>query len=318
MTENEKKVTVKELVTEQLQKKNSPDFEGMLVIRKEAGYTSHDVVARLRRILGMRRIGHTGTLDPMAVGVLPVLLGKATRLTTLLEDRVKTYETVVRLGLTTDTQDISGTVLRESPVMTDREQVMAAAQSFEGDQLQVPPMYSALKVDGRKLYELAREGITVERKARPVTFYRIEMLWCELPLAAFSVTCSKGTYIRTFCHDLGDKLGCGACMQELTRTAVGDFDLSHAFTLSQVEEAAGQGRVGEMIVGLEKVLGEYPGRQTIPEADRLLLNGNSVPFEMVSCSTCEDEKIRLSTSGGKFCGIYRLDENRYCPVKMFI
>ncbi len=296
----------------------SAEYEGVLVIRKEAGYTSHDVVAKLRRILGMRRIGHTGTLDPGAVGVLPVLLGRATRLTTLLEDRKKTYETVVRLGIATDTQDISGNVLCECPVRADGELVRKAALSFEGEQLQIPPMYSALKVDGRRLYELAREGRTIERKARPVTFYQIRMLWCELPLAAFSVTCSKGTYIRTFCHDLGEKLGCGACMQELTRTAVGDFDLTHAFTLAQVEEAAAAGRAGELIIGLEKVLDVYPRRLTSPEGDRLLLNGNSLPLSMVPGGTCADEKIRLCTSGGVFCGIYRQDQERYYPDKMFI
>ena len=191
------------------------DFQGIIVIHKEKGFTSHDVVAKLRGILHMKKIGHTGTLDPDATGVLPVALGKGTKLVDLLTDKEKTYEAVLHLGIDTDTQDMSGTVLEEKPVNVTEEEVRKVLKSFVGEQLQIPPMYSALKVNGKKLYELAREGKTVERKARPVCFYEIEPLEFHLPLVKIRVTCSKGTYIRTLCHDIGEKLGCGGCMEEL-------------------------------------------------------------------------------------------------------
>lgn len=197
------------------------DFQGIIVIHKEKGFTSHDVVAKLRGILHMKKIGHTGTLDPDATGVLPVALGKGTKLVDLLTDKEKTYEAVLHLGIDTDTQDMSGTVLEEKPVNVTEEEVRKVLKSFVGEQLQVPPMYSALKVNGKKLYELAREGKTVERKARPVCFYEIEPLEFHLPLVKIRVTCSKGTYIRTLCHDIGEKLGCGGCMEELLRSRVG-------------------------------------------------------------------------------------------------
>ena len=185
------------------------EWNGVINIYKEAGFTSHDVVAKLRGILHQKKIGHTGTLDPDAEGVLPVCLGKATRLCDMLTDHEKEYEAVLRLGVSTDTQDSSGTILCEKPVAVSEEEVRACIVSFLGEQMQIPPMYSALKVNGKKLYELARAGIEVERKARPVTFYEIEVLAMELPLVRIRVRCSRGTYIRTLCHDIGEKLGCG-------------------------------------------------------------------------------------------------------------
>ena len=196
-------------------------MDGIIVIRKEKGYTSHDVVAKLRGILSMKKIGHTGTLDPEAEGVLPVALGKGTRLVDMLTDKEKTYEAVLRLGVVTDTQDMTGTVLEEHPVHVTEEQIQDTVNGFLGEQMQVPPMYSALKVNGKKLYELAREGKTVERKARPVFFYGIEIQKIALPLIKLTVTCSKGTYIRTLCNDIGEALGCGGCMESLVRTKVG-------------------------------------------------------------------------------------------------
>ena len=195
------------------------DFQGIIVIHKEKGFTSHDVVAKLRGILHMKKIGHTGTLDPDAEGVLPVALGKATRLVDMITDKEKTYEAVMRLGVVTDTQDMSGTVLSQTTELSvTEEELCTVVSSFVGDYMQVPPMYSALKVNGKKLYELAREGKTVERKPRPVHFYEIEILDISFPLVRFRVTCSKGTYIRTLCNDIGEKLGCGGCMEKLLRT----------------------------------------------------------------------------------------------------
>ncbi len=184
-------------------------FDGIININKEKGYTSHDVVARLRGILGQKKIGHTGTLDPDAVGVLPVCLGKATKLCDLLTDKEKTYQTVLLLGTETDTQDISGQVLRECAVTADPAKICACIQSFQGEIMQIPPMYSACKVQGKRLYELAREGIQVERKPRPVQIHHITVIDMASPRVFMEVTCSKGTYIRTLCHDIGQKLGCG-------------------------------------------------------------------------------------------------------------
>ena len=186
---------------------------------KKKGFTSHDVVAKLRGIVGQKKIGHTGTLDPDATGVLPVCLGKATKLCDLLTDKNKTYEAVLLLGKTTDTQDITGEVLEEKVNRgTDRRKVREAIEGFIGDYEQIPPMYSALKVNGKKLYELAREGKVIERKARPVKILDIQILEIDLPKVRMEVSCSKGTYIRTLCHDIGEKLGCGGCMESLIRT----------------------------------------------------------------------------------------------------
>nr|WP_294678275.1 tRNA pseudouridine(55) synthase TruB [uncultured Blautia sp.] len=293
-------------------------MDGILVIRKEKGYTSHDVVAKLRGILHMKKIGHTGTLDPDAEGVLPVALGRGTRLVELLTEKQKTYETVLHLGVVTDTQDMTGTVLETKPVNVTEEQVREAAASFVGDKLQIPPMYSALKVNGRKLYELAREGKTVERKPRPVTFYEIRILDMQLPKVRLSVTCSKGTYIRTLCHDIGEKLGCGGAMEELLRTRSGNFTLEESMTLSQVEEAVKDGTIEEKLVSIEDVLSGYPAVYATGEGDRLLQNGNPLTETLVEKSIRE-KNVRMYRSSGKFTGIYGWDERKekYVPVRMF-
>ena len=293
-------------------------MDGILVIRKEKGYTSHDVVAKLRGILHMKKIGHTGTLDPDAEGVLPVALGRGTRLVELLTEKQKTYETVLHLGVVTDTQDMTGTVLETKPVNVTEEQVREAAASFVGDKLQIPPMYSALKVNGRKLYELAREGKTVERKPRPVTFYEIRILDMQLPKVRLSVTCSKGTYIRTLCHDIGEKLGCGGAMEELLRTRSGNFTLEESMTLSQVEEAVKDGTIEEKLVSIEDVLSGYPAVYATGEGDRLLQNGKPLTEALVEKSIRE-KNVRMYRSSGKFTGIYGWDERKekYVPVRMF-
>lgn len=294
-------------------------MDGIIVIRKEKGYTSHDVVARLRGILHMKKIGHTGTLDPEAEGVLPVALGKATRLVDMITEKEKTYEAVMRLGVVTDTQDMTGTVLRQEEITVTPEETEEALASFVGEQMQIPPMYSALKVNGKKLYELAREGKTVERKARPVHFFEIRLLEMELPLVRFRVTCSKGTYIRTLCHDIGEKLGCGAAMESLLRTQVGRFELKDSLTLSQVEEAVADGTVEEKILGIEEALKEYPGVFCTKTGDRLLANGNPLDQNFVS-EVSKEGWIRMHFSDGSFAGIYQWDERRgrYYPVKMFL
>ncbi len=209
-------------------------INGIINVHKEKGYTSHDVVAKLRGIVKQKKIGHTGTLDPDATGVLPVCLGSATKLCDVLTDKRKEYVAEVLLGVTTDTQDLSGTVLTEKEVTVTEEEVIKVVQDFVGDYEQIPPMYSALKINGTKLYELAREGKTVERKARPVTFYEIEIMEMNLPKIKIRVNCSKGTYIRTLCYDIGEALGCGAAMASLIRTKSGQFDIATALTLDEI------------------------------------------------------------------------------------
>lgn len=294
------------------------EYQGIIVIRKEKGFTSHDVVAKLRGILHMKKIGHTGTLDPDAVGVLPVALGKGTKLVDLITDKEKTYEAVLHLGITTDTQDMSGTVLEEKPVNATEEQVRETIAGFVGEQMQIPPMYSALKINGKKLYELAREGKTVERKARPVCFYQIEVLDIQLPVVQIRVTCSKGTYIRTLCHDIGQKLGCGGCMEQLLRTRVGRFSLEESHTLSEVEQAVAEGTVCKWIYPVENVLAEYPKIQADSYGDRLLQNGNPLSENLVD-EQHKEGWVRMYASNGNFTGIFQWDEKKkkYYPVKMF-
>ncbi len=210
-------------------------INGIINVYKEKGYTSHDVVAKLRGILKQKRIGHTGTLDPEAEGVLPVCLGRATRVCDMLTEKDKVYEAVLLLGKTTDTQDMTGTVLEEKQVTCSSGEVLEAIAGFTGTQEQIPPMYSALKVNGKKLCDLARAGIEVERKPREITVFSIRVLKEELPEVQMQVHCSKGTYIRTLCHDIGQKLGCGGCMKSLLRTRVAEFELKDAVRLAEIE-----------------------------------------------------------------------------------
>ena len=297
-------------------------YHGMINVYKEPGYTSHDVVARLRGILKQKKIGHTGTLDPAAQGVLPVCLGTATKLCDMLTDRSKTYQTVMLLGAVTDTQDTTGTILNENRGMAetlDEEKIRNIAEGFVGPYSQIPPMYSALKVDGKKLYELAREGKTVERKPRTVYFREISILEMKLPLVRISVTCSKGTYIRTLCHDIGQKLGCGGCMEELLRTRSGQFALADSLTLDQIQTLTDQGEIEKHLIGIEEILGEHPVLFGRKMADRLLKNGNPVT-EALTEGSYRDGWVRMYTSEGEFIGIYQWHQasETYRPVKMFL
>ena len=293
-------------------------ISGILNIKKEAGFTSHDVVAKLRGIVHQKKIGHTGTLDPDATGVLPVCLGKATKLCDIIGDWDKTYEAVLLLGKETDTEDTSGKILEEKEVTVTEEEIQNIILSFQGTYDQIPPMYSAKKVNGKKLYELAREGKTVERKARPVCFYEIEPLEIHLPLVKIRVTCSKGTYIRTLCHDVGEKLGCGGCMEELLRTKVGRFSLEESHTLSEVQAAMEEGTIQDQIYPAEQVLADYPAVYADSYGDRLLLNGNPLSENLVSPQHKEGW-VRMYASDKTFTGIFQWDKGKkkYYPVKMF-
>lgn len=289
-------------------------IHGVLNIYKEKGYTSHDVVAKLRGIVGQKKIGHTGTLDPDAVGVLPVCLGKATKLCDMLTDKNKTYETVLLFGKTTDTQDISGTVLaeKETDHLTNSE-VEQAIQSFVGAYMQVPPMYSALKVNGKKLYELARAGIEVERKARPVTIFAIQIKEICLPRVRMEVSCSKGTYIRTLCHDIGEKLGCGACMEELIRTKVSRFELTDSLTLAQVHTLKEEGRLKEIVIPVDAMLQEYDAVTLQEKYQSFAYNGNTFfPRHLENHPVLsDDKKVRVYDKNGRFIAIYTFQKEKH-------
>lgn len=302
-------------------------MNGIINVYKEAGFTSHDVVAKLRGITKQKKIGHTGTLDPDAEGVLPVCLGNATKLCGLLSEKEKTYKAVLLLGQTTDTQDVSGKVLSVSEVKAEENEVQKTIESFLGDYDQIPPMYSALKVGGKKLYELAREGKEVERSARRVRILDIRIEWIRLPEVCFTVTCSSGTYIRTLCQDIGEKLGCGGCMKSLLRTRVDRFKLEDSLKLSQLEALMQEGRLEEELLSVDQVFENCPAVFMKPEADKLVYNGN--PFadgqikELPEVEEKElEERVRVYDSQGRFIGLYRRElrdkEGCFRPVKMFL
>lgn len=304
-------------------------YHGILNVYKEAGYTSHDVVARLRGICKQKKIGHTGTLDPDAVGVLPVCIGNATKLSDMLTDRQKEYVADFRLGVTTDTQDISGRILEEREVLVSPSQVREAVFSFLGDSLQVPPMYSALKVGGKKLCDLARAGKEVERRPRPVTIYSIELLREEHPDYTIRVSCSKGTYIRTLCHDVGELLGCGGVMTGLKRTRVGEFWIEQAYTLEELQKLSESGELGKVLLPVEYMFRALPGFKAGREDYRALRNGNQLNFRTAgvlregkgaNLPFSEGQEFRMYSHENIFYGIYRYDEVRglLVPVKMFL
>lgn len=296
---------------------------GIINIYKEAGFTSHDVVAKLRGIVKQKKIGHTGTLDPDATGVLPVCLGNATKLCDMLTDKSKEYEACMLLGVTTDTQDMSGKIITEQQVNCTEEEAKQAVLSFIGGYDQIPPMYSAIKVNGKKLYELARNGIEIERKPRHVDIPHIEILACSLPEIRFRVSCSKGTYIRALCADIGDKLGCGAAMKSLKRTRVGVFAIEEAWKLSEVERMVAEGKLLEHVIAPDKVFIEYPKVKVMPVFDKALANGNKLRLNQVNfekeMTLQEGEMLRVYSSKDVFTGVYTYvsEERSLKPYKMF-
>lgn len=294
-------------------------MDGLINIYKEKGFTSHDVVAKMRGILRMKKIGHTGTLDPDATGVLPVCVGKGTRLCSLLENHDKTYRAVLLLGMETDTQDVTGQILAEKPVCVTEEQVLEALPAFRGKIMQIPPMYSALKVNGKKLYEYAREGKVIEREARPVEIYELTVEKIDLPRITMTVSCSKGTYIRTLCHDIGQALGCGGCMESLVRTRVGDFHLEQAITLKELEAKRDAGELDSCLVTVEQIFSGLPAVTTRKQYDVLIHNGNRVSGNMLE-TVPQEKQVRMYDSSGLFTGIYEWDpvKKDYKPLKMFL
>jgi tRNA pseudouridine55 synthase len=299
-------------------------FDGIINVYKEKGYTSHDVVAKMRGILKMKKIGHTGTLDPDAEGVLPVCVGKATKLVDLITDKDKTYKAVCKLGITTDTQDITGKVIKTAAVTVGQSELLKAIDRYIGEYLQLPPMYSAIKVNGKKLYELARQGKEVERERRLVVIKRIELIDYNVDEQEFTVLveCGKGTYIRTLLHDIGETLGCGAAMKRLTRTAVGAFRVEEALKLSKIEELVREDGLLPYIVKVEEVFSHYPRLIVKSEFNSLLRNGNILTSEHVHMPhpMAVADTVRVYDSEEHFIGLYAYlsEEERYKPLKMFL
>lgn len=285
-------------------------MDGVLNIYKEKGYTSHDVVAVVRKTIHQKKVGHTGTLDPDAEGVLPICVGKATRIADDIMAERKVYRTIMTLGVTTDTEDATGEVLEEIPVVFDEKKIKEAVDSFIGEIEQIPPMYSAIKINGKKLYELAREGKEVARKPRKITIYDIKIKQFLPPnQVEMDVFCSKGTYIRTLCADIGKKLGCGGHMASLLRVASGDFMVEQAITLSQLKQFVEENRMDEILISIDTVLKHYNKVIVKERGKKLLYNGCKIYsyfFEQTKDPLICGEKILGYDSDNQFIGIFEI------------
>ncbi len=304
-------------------------FDGVINIYKEKGFTSFDVVAKLRGILKQKKIGHTGTLDPDAEGVLVVCLGKATKLCDVLTDKNKCYKATMQLGITTDTEDSSGMVQSKSDVTVSEEQVREAILSFVGEYDQIPPMYSAIKINGKKLYELARQGKVIEREPRRVAVHEIQIESIDLPYVRFMVSCSKGTYIRSLCRDIGAKLGCGAIMEALVRTEVNAekfgavFTLDKAMKLSDVERAVEDGTISSHILPIDQMFPHLLHYTVTNAANSRLLNGNLLSrqdFAEDVSDPADGEQVLVYDKDGTFKAIYRYQQDNgvWKADKMFL
>lgn len=283
-------------------------MDGIVIVDKPQGWTSQDVTARLRRVFGTRRIGHGGTLDPMATGVLPVFVGRATRAVEFFEHAEKTYETVLRLGITTDTEDMTGTVLTEENVSFTEEQLQETLAAFRGEILQVPPMYSALKVNGQKLCDLARKGKTVERQPRPITIHELTLVERGENTLRLQVRCSKGTYIRTLCKDIGEKLGCGGCMESLRRVAAGEYTVDEAVplqTLLDTEEPE------KYLRDVDTMFRNYPAVTLTANQETRCRNGNAFSVSLAPGT------YRAYSQDGEFLMLAKVDGGVMSTIKSF-
>ena len=283
-------------------------MNGIVIIDKPQEWTSQDVTARLRRVFNTRRIGHGGTLDPMATGVLPVFVGRATRGVEFFEHAEKTYETVLRLGLTTDTEDVTGTVLTESPVNVTEEDVMAVLPKFRGEIMQVPPMYSALKINGQKLVDLARKGKEVERQPRPITIHELTYLGMEENSIRLRVRCSKGTYIRTLCKDIGEALGCGGCMAQLRRVSAGEYTIDEAVPLMELLEMENPEQV---LRGVDTMFRNHPAVTLTPNQEKRCRCGNSFSVKI------SDGTYRAYGQNGDFLMLAKVEDGVMSTIKSF-
>ncbi|GMQ64559.1 tRNA pseudouridine(55) synthase TruB [Vallitalea maricola] len=299
-------------------------MNGIINVYKEKGYTSFDVVAILRKKLKIKKIGHTGTLDPEAEGVLPVCVGKATKVADYITDTTKTYLATMTLGIETDTEDHTGNIISEKEVTCSKEQIEEAVNSFIGDYSQIPPMYSALKVNGKRLYQLAREGKTIERKARNIYIYNIDIINTYGTNVEMKVKCSKGTYIRTLCADIGTKLGCGAHMSKLIRTQSSLFSIDSSIKLGEIDYYIMNDKLNEIVTSIDKVFQDYNKLVVRSEYDKFLYNGNKLKVEFIKDgeNVTEQMHYRIYDENNNFIGIYQSilkDEIMILkPIKLFL
>lgn len=283
-------------------------MDGIVIVDKPQNWTSQDVTARLRRVFHTRRIGHGGTLDPMATGVLPIFVGRATRGVEFFEHAEKTYETVLRLGLTTDTEDITGAVLTETPVSVTDEQIEAALAAFQGEIMQVPPMYSALKVNGQKLCDLARKGKTVERQPRPITIHELTLLERGVNTLRLRVRCSKGTYIRTLCKDIGEELGCGGCMESLRRVSAGEYTIDEAVPLQELLDTT---QAAKYLRSVDTMFRNYPAVTLTANQETRCRNGNAFSVKL------PEGTFRAYSQSGEFLMLAKVEKGVMTTVKSF-
>ena len=287
-------------------------MNGIIIIDKPQEWTSNDVVSRLRRVFNTRRIGHGGTLDPMATGVLPVFVGRATRGVEFFEHAEKVYETTVRFGLTTDTEDITGKTITETAVSLTGEELQAVLPKFRGEILQVPPMYSAIKVNGQKLYDLARKGREVERQPRPITIHELQLLEFSGNEARLRVRCSKGTYIRTLCKDIGEALGCGGCMAALRRVQAGEYTLEGAIPLRELLDISERGEdVERLLRPVDTMFASHEKLSLNEKQARLVKNGNAF------ASDCPDGTYRVYAPDGEFLALCKAEGGKVSTIKSF-
>ena len=286
---------------------------GILVIDKPADWTSMDVCAKVRGIFHEKRVGHAGTLDPMATGVLPVFIGRATRAVEFASESEKEYVAQLKLGVITNTQDTTGEVVEERPVTVGRDEVLAVLERFRGDISQIPPMYSAIKIGGKKLYELARKGKEVERAPRPVRIHELELLESDGPADyRLRVRCSKGTYVRTLCHDIGQALGCGGCMGVLRRTMAAGFTLADAVTLEDVQDAADHGEAENLLLPVDAYFAGRPALTLEGAAEKRLRNGMTLVMPALAAG-----EYRVYGADGAFLALCRAERGRLTTVKSF-
>ncbi|MCM3782913.1 tRNA pseudouridine(55) synthase TruB [Neobacillus mesonae] len=300
-------------------------YEGILPVYKPAGFTSHDVVAKMRGILKMKRIGHTGTLDPQVTGVLPLCLGRATRVVEYLQELPKEYEATLRLGIATDTEDITGEITaRAEDVQVTREEVERVLIKFIGTISQVPPMYSAVKVNGKRLYELAREGKTVERKSREVTIHELELKGMDVvdgyPEISFRVLCSKGTYIRTLCVDIGEALGYPSTMVELTRTMSAGIPLGRCLKIEEIQDCVMEGTLPSYLIPTDQSIWNMPAHTLKEGHEKSVFQGKKLPDKLISPEINKEGLIRLYSAEEQFLGIFdwTAESGIITPVKVFL
>ncbi|MDL2248790.1 tRNA pseudouridine(55) synthase TruB [Tyzzerella sp. OttesenSCG-928-J15] len=295
------------------------ELNGVINVYKEKGYTSHDVVNILKREL-KSKTGHTGTLDPDAEGVLPICLGKSTKLADYITAQIKRYRAEIYFGITTDTLDISGNILTDKrPVEVEKNDFLKVLDNFTGEISQIPPMYSAIKINGEKLYSLARKGIEVERKPRNITIHKIDLIEFEPNKAVIDVICSKGTYIRSLCADIGEYLGCGGTMGNLLRIQNGRFSAENALKIDEIKEINAKGEIGKIVIPPQEFLTEYVEIHAKEEANRYLKNGNTINKSLVDAELLETKaKYRLYDSKGEFIGLYVFTEKGFLKPEIIL